>query len=66
MKPYLSFSGKTFFQTKIGFLMSTLDGKYLALESGGAPADIVPALVVPGAPSSAPEVLFTGTNYKGT
>jgi hypothetical protein len=41
----LIFAGKTYFETKIGILMSTMDGKYIALEPNPLPTDLKPALV---------------------
>ncbi len=108
------FVGLTYFRSNDNFLLSTLNGKFITMESGAPPgvnfinilwafftrtdpesakrqsscqsfwcfwdlgtitarrtlmklipADVAPALAVPGAPSSAPEILYTGTNYKG-
>ena len=60
------FTGKTFFKSRDGLSrFSTLNGKYVTMETGDLPAPIISAMAVPGAPSSSPDVLFTGTNYKG-
>jgi hypothetical protein len=63
---FLNTVGLTYFQTKDGHIFSTLDGRFISMETNPTPSDITPAMAVPGLSSSDVDVSFPGTSFKGT